>query len=133
MINFNYEVNPFRVNIIIVFDSTVEAGLQKLIEQHGAKLDFDSAEIGDCLGIAGKGIDKNGLDAWYCVFSEPNFNLGILVHECFHAIYMIAESKGMPVTHESQEFHAYAIENMFNFIKKKYKNQTKKLKKHERI
>jgi len=120
MKSFNYEIKPFRVNIIVIFDKNVSNGLNYLIEKCDAKINYNPEDEKDTLGIVGHGLDAEGLNAWYIIFNEDLFTFGCLAHECFHAISRIAYNKGMLLTEASEEYYAYAIEDMFNYIKEKY-------------
>lgn len=120
MINFDYQIQPFRVWVKIVFAESVAEGLQWLINDCSAKIGFDPETEKDTLGIVGHGLDANGLQSWYIVFNKNEFKLGILVHECLHAITRIADQKGLILSKDSDEYYAYAIEDMFNYIYNEY-------------
>lgn len=119
----NYELKPFRTIITIIFDKDVKSGLKYLIDEHNAKVDINPYDESNTIGILGNGLDKDNIPSWFMIFEEDSFNFGVLAHECLHAVLRISEHKGMDLNKDNQEFYAYALEDMFNFISKEKDNE----------
>jgi hypothetical protein len=107
---------PFRVEIIIIFAKSVKAGLNYLINECGADIDVIPEQEKFTCAITGKANDHEGLPSYYMIYKKDSFNIGILAHECFHAVIRIANDKGCKFNLESEEFYTYAIEDMVNSI-----------------
>jgi|WetSurMetagenome_2_1015567.scaffolds.fasta_scaffold84543_3 hypothetical protein len=112
-----YTLKPFNTSIIIVVDKTVGDAINFLKGDCEAKIDVNSEDL-IAYGIVGHGLDAEGLKSWYIVFEREHLNLGILAHECFHAIHHISTDKGLFITMDSDEFFAYALEDMVNTLYK---------------
>lgn len=123
MIHINYELYPFRTDIAVIFANTVTEGLKYMIDACDAKLSINPEDEQFTNGITGHGLDVDGLNAWYIVFNKNQFNIGLLAHECYHAINYITNSKGMIYNSDSEEYYAYALHDMVNYINNEYCNR----------
>ena len=118
---FNYELKPFRTIVLIIFSDTVTEGLNWIVNEHkGDLVGVDPERETETLGIVGSGLDKNGLKSWYIVFNENTITNGIIAHESFHAVSRISRQKGLKLGNDSEEFFAYAIEDLVTTINEQY-------------
>lgn len=110
-----YQLKPFNTWIAIVFADSVKEGFEYLENECKAKIDYSDKDS-LAYAVVGHGLDSDGLNSWYVIFDTKNFNIGILAHECLHALYRISKDKGAWLDDSSEEWYTYAIEDMVNFI-----------------
>jgi hypothetical protein len=116
MTKFYYTLKPFRVEILIIFSKSVKVGLNYLINECDAKIDVTPDQEKFTCAITGCGRDHLGMKSYFMIFSKKDFNISILAHEVFHAVYRISLEKTVQLCPKSEEYFAYAIEDMVNFI-----------------
>lgn len=74
--------------------------------------------IEDFIGADGavlKTYDEEGLPT-YALLLEPHTSEGVVVHECFHLIMKIADSKGTKWSAESDEWYAYCLKSVYEEV-----------------
>ena len=116
MKSFYVNVAPFNTKVLVHYGK----GINKLIKNHNKKykpkieLETNQKNVN---GLTVTTKAKNGFA--YCILlNSKRYDEGVLLHECFHALHGITEHAGLTLTDQSEEYYAYALQDLFNQIKK---------------
>ena len=127
---FTLNFIPFEIDILVCLGGSREKAIKKYLKL------INYTDVYD--------IPPNPRSHGY-VFSMNNIGCviwlheeawaGVVAHEVFHAVYCLLTSRQIPLTDETEEVYAYAINWLFNQIVTKlpvYKNCDKCLKKRKK-
>lgn len=116
MKSFYVNVAPFNTKVLVHYGKNIN----KLIKKHNKKykpaieLERDQRSVN---GLTVTTETKYG-PAYCILLDSKKYNEGVLLHECFHALHGITENAGLILTDQSEEYYAYALQDLFNQIKK---------------
>lgn len=115
MQSFEIKIEPFNINVLVHYGPT----MKKIIEHHNQHYEPQiQPETRFTKAIVN--IEHTDRGPVFCLLlPKKTYNDGVLVHECLHIIHETADYVGLTLTDSSQEYYAYALERLFNEIKKK--------------
>lgn len=117
MREFKIPIEPFDFKLLVYYGETTH----DVIEYHNSKYEPKIEPVNDAVRQFVNVAETDSGPAFCMVLAKDSYNDGLLVHECFHVIYYITKYVGMELTDSSQEYYAYAIQRLFDQIKKKLK------------
>jgi len=115
--HLEYFVMPFKAQVIIVIADTVEKAVKEYSDNY-QKLDIDFEDSKGTKGLTGFYL-HDSIYYYYSLLTYSNIKeIGHLAHEAFHIVYAITRHYGLFLVPENEEYFAYEIQNLVNFIVK---------------
>jgi|SRR6478736_3114759 len=85
----------------------------------------------NCLGCFINTGDKYGRRMWILLDIEK-VSERVIVHECFHAIYYLLDTKGVKLKPSSEETFAYLLDSLYTRVRRVMKTAEVEYKKYKK-
>lgn len=123
MVDKKIKIKPFDCDVLIIIDKSIKDGLDNYNKFYKIKHTEDSNEHLNTNGMF-MCLVEDGL-VYYTLFLKEKSDIGIIVHECFHAVMSIAKQKGCIWDDNSDEWYAYCLKETFNDVMKIFNKKNK--------
>lgn len=110
-----FEIMPFNVTVFVLVAKTVTEAVEIWNSTYTPEIPEDllKENVDGCMIY---NVDEEGYPCW-CLLFEEGVDDVVIVHECFHLLMDIADSKGASWSKSSDEWYAYALQDIFNKVK----------------